>query len=216
MVKDKYQTKEKILEASIDLFSRQGFSSVSVRDITRSIGLKESSLYYHFKNKEDILDSIFTLFQTEFSKVFPPITSLKHILANTTPEDFLKQGLTNFKLHIADHPITSKITRILSIEQFSHPKARSIIVNDMYHKSIDFLEIAFREFIELGLISNFSPRLLAAEYQYPIFAMLTEYQILKFDNKDTTSLDRQLHEHITFFLSKVQTGKRLHQEGEQV
>ena len=51
-------TKNKILEVSLALFAKKGFEGVSVREIAREVGVRESALYKHYKNKEDILDKI--------------------------------------------------------------------------------------------------------------------------------------------------------------
>ena len=51
-------TKEKILVNSLRLFSKKGYNGTSVRDIAYSVGIKESSLYNHFKSKQDIFDSV--------------------------------------------------------------------------------------------------------------------------------------------------------------
>jgi antitoxin component of RelBE/YafQ-DinJ toxin-antitoxin module len=39
-----------------------GFSAVSIRDICGKVEIKESSVYYHYKNKQAILDAILQLF----------------------------------------------------------------------------------------------------------------------------------------------------------
>lgn len=49
-------TREKILEVSLDMFAKQGYTAVSIRDICKKVGIKESSVYYHFKNKQWLLD----------------------------------------------------------------------------------------------------------------------------------------------------------------
>ena len=51
-------TKKKILEVSLALFAQKGFDGVSVREIAKEVGVRESALYKHYKNKEDILDKI--------------------------------------------------------------------------------------------------------------------------------------------------------------
>jgi len=51
-------TKEKIFDAAIDLFSEFGYNGASIRGIAASVGIKESSIYAHFINKEDILNHI--------------------------------------------------------------------------------------------------------------------------------------------------------------
>ena len=51
-------TKQRILNVALDLFSQKGFSAVSVRDICKVVDIKESSVYYHFKNKQSIFDEL--------------------------------------------------------------------------------------------------------------------------------------------------------------
>ncbi|MBS4201044.1 TetR/AcrR family transcriptional regulator [Bacillus sp. FJAT-49732] len=196
-------TKDKILNTAIDLFSRSSFSAVSIRDITREVGIKESSLYYHFKNKDELLDCIFEIYREEIKKVCPPFEDLDYILTQTTPEQFLQQGLQKFKSYICDSPRMSKISRIVSSEQFSHPQARLIILNDLYEENIRFLEVVFAKFKDLGYIQDFPARLLAIEYQYPVFSMITQYLILQFEQQDTAELEKLLQEHVEFFFHKI-------------
>jgi len=51
-------TKDKIIDAAIDLFSENGYAQTSIRDIGQKAGIKSSSLYYHFESKEAILNYI--------------------------------------------------------------------------------------------------------------------------------------------------------------
>ena len=54
----KVNNKEKIFNVSVDLFSEHGYDGVSIRQIAREVGIKESSIYNHYPSKEAILDSI--------------------------------------------------------------------------------------------------------------------------------------------------------------
>ncbi|BCN29252.1 TetR/AcrR family transcriptional regulator [Anaeromicropila herbilytica] len=51
-------TKNRILEKSIELFNQHGFENVSMRDISESLKISPGNLTYHFKKKTDILDEI--------------------------------------------------------------------------------------------------------------------------------------------------------------
>ena len=53
----KPNTKEKILLSALELFSTKGYEGTSVRDLARAVGIRESSLYKHFKNKQAIFDA---------------------------------------------------------------------------------------------------------------------------------------------------------------
>ena len=56
MMKD-MPTKERILYAALDLFSKKGYDGVGVDLIAENAGLKGPSLYRHYKGKEDIFSS---------------------------------------------------------------------------------------------------------------------------------------------------------------
>src|SRR5699024_9213516 len=56
-------TKQKILDVSLDLFSKKGLSAVSISDICAHVNIKESSVYYHFKNKQAVFDELLYRFE---------------------------------------------------------------------------------------------------------------------------------------------------------
>ncbi len=58
--------KETIIKESTRLFVANGFRGTSVKDITEAAGIARGTLYWYFKSKEDILESIFEKFELEF------------------------------------------------------------------------------------------------------------------------------------------------------
>ncbi|HEY1488064.1 MAG TPA: TetR/AcrR family transcriptional regulator [Micromonosporaceae bacterium] len=54
------ETRERILEVSVDLFIERGYPGTSIRDIAERLGRTKGSLYYHFASKEDILTALVT------------------------------------------------------------------------------------------------------------------------------------------------------------
>lgn len=52
-------TKKRILEVAEKLFSASGFDATSMDDIAIKARVNKASLYYYFKNKEDIVISLF-------------------------------------------------------------------------------------------------------------------------------------------------------------
>lgn len=48
------QIKEKIERAAMDCFERYGLDKTTLDDIAKAVGLNKTSLYYYYKNKEDI------------------------------------------------------------------------------------------------------------------------------------------------------------------
>lgn len=53
-MKKRELTKQKIGEAAMQCFAKYGLEKTTLDDIAKLIGLNKSSLYYYYKNKEDI------------------------------------------------------------------------------------------------------------------------------------------------------------------
>lgn len=57
-VKNAEERKNEILDAAEVLFARKGFEETSTGDILEMVGIARGTLYYHFRSKEEILDSV--------------------------------------------------------------------------------------------------------------------------------------------------------------
>ncbi|KAA2266094.1 TetR/AcrR family transcriptional regulator [Solihabitans fulvus] len=49
------ETRAEILRVALRLFSEKGYEATSTKDLADALGLTKSSLYYHFRNKEEIV-----------------------------------------------------------------------------------------------------------------------------------------------------------------
>ena len=56
---DPQDTKERIREAAVRVFSREGFDRASVKSIAEEAGVAVGSIYNHFRDKEELLISVF-------------------------------------------------------------------------------------------------------------------------------------------------------------
>ncbi|HEY2386417.1 MAG TPA: TetR/AcrR family transcriptional regulator [Candidatus Binatia bacterium] len=52
------RTRQRILDAAAAAFRRDGFASVTLKDIAERAGLQTGSLYYHFDGKEDLVEAV--------------------------------------------------------------------------------------------------------------------------------------------------------------
>jgi AcrR family transcriptional regulator len=62
-------TRERIVEAALDIMDREGLEAVTMRHVAHTLGVEAMSLYNHVEDKEGILDGICELVMSRF--VFP-------------------------------------------------------------------------------------------------------------------------------------------------
>lgn len=68
MVRKMEDTKQRILEKSLELFSTKGYDAVSVGEIAKAVGIKAPSLYNHFPSKQAIFDAILETTSAHYQK----------------------------------------------------------------------------------------------------------------------------------------------------
>lgn len=197
-------TKEKIIEVALELFSINGYESVSVRDISKAVGIKESSLYNHFKNKQDIFDTIILLCTEKAMNQYKDLKIDQTLqgdftIYNQISEDLLVQiSLNLFKFYVTDKDI-SRFRKILIIEQFKNKQIQDIFFKHFIDDAIRFQTQLFHYLMEVGAIKKSNPEMVAYEFYSPIFLLMSRYDQL---NDDVNNL---IKNHIKNFSLKNST-----------
>lgn len=52
------ESKEKIMKAAMDVFSRKGYAKANIREIARTAGISVGGVYLYFRNKEELYRSL--------------------------------------------------------------------------------------------------------------------------------------------------------------
>lgn len=179
-------TREKILNEALNLFSVKGYDPVSVRDIAYAVGIKESSLYNHFKNKQDIFDSILREYTGRWETIFNQVKltgedkrftvdeRTVNMYKNMTNEQFKAISATIFDYYMT-YDINVKLRRMLTIEQYRNPDIALLFRQISFEDSINFQAQLFGALMEAGCFKKTDPYILALEFFSPIFLIFYKY-----------------------------------------
>lgn len=100
--------KSEILEASKELFNRQGYLKTSLDDISHQVGMKKSSLYYYFKSKEELF---IHAFKEEWNEIMAKhqLEALKHESPDQQIISYITLSLRHYDETVIKHNIPVKV-----------------------------------------------------------------------------------------------------------
>ena len=166
MAKD---TKERILDAALEMFSQNGYAGTNIRELSASLGLVKSGVYKHFESKEAIwnalLDKMIAYYEEHFGSAehLPPVPNTLEELVRMTMQ------MVNVTVHDERIVMTRKL---LSIEQFRDERARELATKHFLTGLTDMFTRLFRGMMDKGLLRDDDPEMLAFAYIAPISALI--------------------------------------------
>ncbi len=185
-------TKEKIFDAAIDLFAEKGYDRVSIRDISRTVGITEGAVYKHYSSKEAILDSIFSYVE---SRIYPkaPEASID-VLVDSVPFREILESIPKFMM--AD-PHLASITRIMVIEMYHNEKMRDYVQRELFKRPVDETEVLFKKLMDKGKIRPCDPGAVATLFiSYLVYWYFEVFIFSYGESIDSERNNKIIHAHI--------------------
>ncbi|MEE3418401.1 MAG: TetR/AcrR family transcriptional regulator [Methanosphaera sp.] len=203
-------TKEKIFDVSLDLFSKKGYDSVSLREIAEEVGIKKSSIYSHYSSKEAILMEIFEYFTNQLEPENLPTTDNIFLSSDNetlleNPELFYHQGSEAIKKMLSLER-NIKIFKLIFIQMHYNETIRLFFQNEILVKPLIFWNDFFTILKEKGIINEDSnTKLLAKEYySFPIYLLLELFA--KYEDIPESAINKffkETEDHAKFILDSV-------------
>lgn len=187
------ERKEMIQEAALDLFSQKGFDSSSVRDIAAKVGIKDSSLYFHFKNKQAILDSLMSKFIHISEQMMSLVSNGIENITVIDDENFYAVTEQYIRSYFMDRFI-GRFIMVMNHERSHNEQLRKHYISWCIEKPIEFQMTVMKRLQDIGYLKSFDARHISLEYYAPIFLFFNQYM-----NHDYTDSDKEA------FLNAVMT-----------
>ena len=186
VVKEAVVRRNEILDVAERLFCTHGYDNTSTNDILAEIGIARGTLYYHFKNKEDILDAMIDRILDEI------IRKARNIALNESIS--VLERLTQTVLAANVDTKTSDMI----LEQVHKPQ-NALMHAKMQEKLLSQLVPLFVKIIEDGISQN----LMYTDYPEDTIQMLLLYSYFVFDDSIEYSADVKKRK-VLAFISNVE------------
>lgn len=193
-------TKERILEVSLELFAQSGYLGTSMSDIAHQLGITKSALYKHYTGKQEILNSIVEkMSKTDYEQ------AEKYEMPETEPDGFDSSYITSIE-KIGDYSVAqfdywtkdkfaANFRKMLVLEQYRDSQIGQLYHNYLATGPAAYMAAIFRRLTD----SDSSAMQLALEFYGPMFLLYSLYDAA--DDKE--NVDRMLRTHIDCFLEKI-------------
>ena len=167
-------TKARILEKALELFSAQGYDAVSVGDIAKAVGIKAPSLYNHYPSKRAIFDAIVeetaAQYERDTGRIDIHVQDVPVFTAITADALVEKvRQIFDYSLH---NETISRFRRMMTIEQFRSPELAELYTRRYVERLVAYHADLFRSLIAAGEIVGEDADALAMMYVAPVITLI--------------------------------------------
>lgn len=162
-------TKDRILEAALEIFSRDGYAGANLKDIAEAVGVVKSGFYRHYASKDEIWNAVIDHMEQYYSERFGAPENLLAIPQNTDELKTLTLRMLDFTMHDEKVIMTRKL---LLTEQFRDERVRDLATRHFGTGLEALFTKIFSGMMENGSLKRRDPAMLAFAYTAPITALI--------------------------------------------
>ena len=171
-------TKQRILDKALELFSKEGYDAVSVGQIAAAVGIKAPSIYNHFPSKQAIFDAIVEATAAQYARETGQIAIHVQDVAQDIPlfsevtEEALLEKVRQIFLYSLHTENICRFRRMMTIEQFRSPELAALYSQRYVERMVAYHAAIFRSLIAAGRLYPADPETLALGYVAPVMVLL--------------------------------------------
>lgn len=173
-------TKQRILDASLVLFSEYGFEATSVNQIAEAVGIRKASLYSHYAGKQEIFDAMFGQINEYFDQhsVFSKVdwqNPDRDYFSNMTADKAVGIVVRQITFLTSD-PVMRRVRQLMTIEQYRNREIAENMEKRVYGDVRAFHIGLVRFLISAGVLEDFG-----VEWMADVLSSTVSMQIQRMD-----------------------------------
>lgn len=172
-------TKQRILDEALTLFSEKGYANVFVGDIAEAVGIKAPSLYKHYKSKKAIFDAIIDLMNQRFAEQAKAMqisgtdAAMDASIYKSLSEDQLLKLGREFFLYYLHDDYNRKFRKMLTLEQFHDSELAKVYSKLYVDDPLSYQGMLFGFMVTAGVLKTDNIQIMTLHFYAPIYYLLT-------------------------------------------
>ena len=172
-------TKQRILDEALTLFSEKGYANVFVNDIAEKVGIKAPSLYKHYKNKQAIFDAIIDEMNHKFELQAQTLsingtdpTADAEVYKSMDEDHLVKLGNDLFTYFLHDS-YTKRFRKMLTLEQFQDKDLAKVYSRQYFDMPLTYQGMLLGLLVAQGFLAADDVPIMTLHFYAPIYMLLT-------------------------------------------
>lgn len=196
------ETKQRILDEALTLFSEKGYANVFVGEIAARVGIRAPSLYKHYRSKQAIFDAIIEEMHHRFMEQAKLLNirgndpeADAEIYRNLSEDRLVRLGIDLFLYQLHDND-TRRIRKMLTIEQYRNGELAAVYTQQYTDGPMVYFRAMLQQAVDQGVLQGGNVEVMTLQFYAPFYMLMT---VCDRDPARETESVRILEDHIRQF-----------------
>lgn len=190
---------DEVLDAALDLFTRQGFTRTTVEQVAKKAGLSKGAVYLYFPSKQALLAGL-------VRRAIVPVADMAlGVIADYRgdPRPVIRQMVGMLAGKIAD-PAVFAVPKLVIREAVGAPEIARMYREEVLDRAMPALAGLIAQGVEGGYIRKVDPELTIRSILGPLMMHMVMAEVFAIHPADGLALDRLIDNHLTILFAGLE------------
>ncbi len=185
-------TRDKILDAALRLFSKRGYLGATTKEIAKKAGVAELTLFRHFTSKDRLFEEMIKSysFLPALKELIPEIRGMEY-------RDALSEIARRYLERLSER---RDLIKIMLAEIHAYPSQVKVIYQNFIDELVRTLASYFRDLRNEGIVRDFDPEVAARAFFGMFFSYFNTEEIMMLKRYRPADTETVIKEYVKIFV----------------
>jgi AcrR family transcriptional regulator len=186
-------TRDKILDAGLRLFSKKGYLGATTKEIAKKAGVAELTLFRHFTSKERLFG--------EMIERYSFLPALRELLPGIRDMEYRDALSAIAKKYLERLSERRDLIKIMLTEMHVYPSKVRVIYYNFVDELVKTLASYFGDMQKMGVVRDFDPEVAARAFFGMFFSYFNSQEIMMLKKYGAANTETIIREYVKIFVT---------------